>query len=286
MSTRFHDTAIAAIVETIGCTPTLYLNMYHDFAAYPNESVKDQALDTVSQSGDDLKVEDENYRLAALLEAMVTDAPYQSGQRFAAIAIILAQQHKKLVDLARKWLEHFLLELLSISTELDRCPDEPSIGWQVRCRDGTKCPISGCIHFRNLVDDNGEMVAEEMKDELQVEYFVPSPPLNFTGNLKFAYDMLWVWANLTEDDWAKKVYRPENAFLLASRHIIDHRWMNLILEEQGTPDTYTARFTASGGFSPTGDLSRDVVFRSPENPCSVLPPDSRFVRARSALSSS
>ncbi|KAF9547392.1 hypothetical protein CPC08DRAFT_823654 [Agrocybe pediades] len=143
MSTRFHDTAIAAIVEIIGCTITSYLNIYRDFAAYSDDSVKDLALNTVSQSGDDLKVEDENYRLIALLEAMVADAPHQSGQRFVAIAIILAQQHRKLVDLARKWLEHFLLELLKMSTEADRCPDEPSIGWQVRLRDGMKCPISG-----------------------------------------------------------------------------------------------------------------------------------------------
>ncbi|KAF4623306.1 hypothetical protein D9613_002390 [Agrocybe pediades] len=214
---------------------------------------------------------------------MVTDAPHQSGQRFVSIAVILAQQHRKLVDLARKWLEHFLLELLKMSTESDRCPDEPSIGWQVRLRDGTKCPISGCIHLEKRVDENGEEIRRELKDELRVEYFIPPPPSNLTGNLKFAYSMLWVWANLNEDDWKKRVHLPENAFLLASRHIIDHRWMDLVLEAQGTPDTYTARFAGGGGFSPTGDRSREVVFRSLEKPSSARSPDFRLVRARSAL---
>ncbi|KAF9544036.1 hypothetical protein CPC08DRAFT_824090 [Agrocybe pediades] len=78
-------------------------------------------------------------------------------------------------------------------------PDRP-MAKKLRCRDGIKCPITGCIDLERLRDEIEPEVDEDLLDFIEVRYFINIPPSTLTSDLKFAYDTLWAWANLTDDD--------------------------------------------------------------------------------------
>ncbi|KAF4623305.1 hypothetical protein D9613_002393 [Agrocybe pediades] len=217
MPTRFFIAAVAVISETIGCTSTMYMDMYHAADTHPNKWVKEQALSIILRCANELKVEDEGLKdceLPDLLRGMVMEAPHLAGQR----------------DFILEWL---LMSASPYTAEVSK--DDPMIGWELRCRDGIKCPITGFIDLERLQDELEPEVDEDLQDVIEVRYFINIPPPNLISGLK------------------------------------------------ETPNTYTTQLMRGGVFSPNGDLSREVVFRSVEEPCKVSPPDIRFVKTYSAL---
>ncbi|KAF9545977.1 hypothetical protein CPC08DRAFT_769766 [Agrocybe pediades] len=183
MSARFHRN-VGAIAEIIGCTPDRYLDMYRDVGAYSDDLVASQALGIVLQCGNNFQVKEKEYQLATLLSDMVSDAPHKDGRRFAAVAIILAYQHDKLVELARKWIEDFVLKLLSMSVTMDRKSPEPAIGWDVRSREKNKCAITQCNDLTTSLQNGWRGMSSKNTDELHVEYLIPLPSSNLMSKLE------------------------------------------------------------------------------------------------------
>ncbi|KAF9553149.1 hypothetical protein CPC08DRAFT_822489 [Agrocybe pediades] len=274
---------ITSVCSFIDCDTGEFHSLYND-SARDNVSLASEALKVIKDSDDLLKTklrEEPEYKLAILLGDMVTTAPHESGQRFVSVAIILAHRHQALIVLALTWMKHFALKLFSIFVT-EEAEEDPSMAYKVRVRDGYYCVITSRFDIQEAVGINYPGEQGIIEDELRAQYFIP-PPRTPLDQANFAYDTLWVWANLTEKDWERNADTTANAFRLAAVHVEDYRMMKIYLEEdKESPNTYIARWTGSGVFC-TGDTSRKVVFRVMEKEYHAPPPDPTFVRVHAAL---
>ncbi|KAF4622158.1 hypothetical protein D9613_009409 [Agrocybe pediades] len=118
--------AVEAVSEIIGFTPVVFLDMYNDVGT-SDDSLARQATDVVSQCAGLLNVDDEEYGLVNLFNYMVINAPHRTGQRFVSVAIILAYQHQKVVELAKSLMENFALALLTRSSKIHKDISEPIV---------------------------------------------------------------------------------------------------------------------------------------------------------------
>ncbi|KAF9557546.1 hypothetical protein CPC08DRAFT_819839 [Agrocybe pediades] len=275
--------AIDLVSEIIGFTADVFLDMYKD-VSISDDYLARQATDAVSHCAGLLNVDDEEYSLVNLLNFMVTNAPHINGMRFVSVAIILAYKHHKVFDLAKSLMENFALALLTRSSTIHKDISEPVVvGSLVRGREQDHCAITKYFDDEKVFSVPRARRKSDMTSYLSVEYFIPIPPSNMSTHwqLEFAYNVLWAWSGLTEEDWDKNIYSEENALLVASEHRGDHRYMMAYFEpKEGIPNAYTARKIRGFDFF-TGDASFEVVFDS-WSPI-IIPPDPRFVKVHRAL---
>ncbi|KAF9553153.1 hypothetical protein CPC08DRAFT_714039, partial [Agrocybe pediades] len=233
--------------------------------------------------GDLLNADDEEYELANLLNCMVTNAPHRTGRRFVCVAIILAYQQHKVVELAKAWMEDFVIALLTRSIEMHKSVSEPlKVGGHVRRREKDHCALTQYIDADQIFKYYAAGSLDPAKVYyLFVEYFIPIPPSDMSAQFEFAYSMLWTWGGLTEDDWVRRIHNEENALLIASAILEDHRSMTTYFEpKEDTPNAYTARKIRGLNFL-TGDASYEVLFHSWLS--IIVPPDPRLVKVRREL---
>ncbi|KAF4622504.1 hypothetical protein D9613_009439 [Agrocybe pediades] len=274
------DTRIlGAITHTFSvceCSVADFLDLY-DNHTVSTDSLVVQGLALVTECQElltnALVDEDQDYRLAELLRGILTDAPHNNGKRFVSIAVKLAYDRDKVVPLALSWANNFLFPLLRTSLF-------------VRKRDENFCCITRAFDYDAASAQNFSHIPPAGIDVTFVAYFIPPPPSIITDQLQTAYDILWAWANLTEEDWESKLDAPENASLIGGNSLALHHYLFTYFEENtDLPNRYTARYAPESPqqqFFPTIDTSCEVVFRSLEE-SGVPPPDPRLVKAHCAL---
>ncbi|KAF9547613.1 hypothetical protein CPC08DRAFT_769408, partial [Agrocybe pediades] len=157
----------------------------------------------------------------------------------------------------------------------------------VRKRDENFCCITRAFDYDGAASaQNFSHIPPAGIDVTFVAYFIPPPPSIIIDQLQAAYDILWAWANLTEEDWESKLDAPENALLVGGNSLALHHYLFTYFEENADlPNRYTARYAPESPqqqFFPTIDTSCEVVFRSLEE-SGVPPPDPRLVKAHCAL---
>ncbi|CAK5279108.1 unnamed protein product [Mycena citricolor] len=319
MSHRRTDSA-SSTCTVLTCTSDQFWDVYDNDKLSTIELVRDVLNNAIRPRKTFLRQSDTRFHLDDLLVGMLQQAPDPSGQRYVAVALLIAHEKgtEAVIDIARAWMDYLFLPMLSIARAVRTEPTSsqtPTIDTtvqhiegadrleQTRLRDLTsqreqhRCAITGAFDLsfvsKLLQQGRGKEIPDVPQLRMEAAHIIPFLLNDFdnkpdiTSEIRDAartWDMLQSWTNLDlRKILGSKINSPANAiFMTAEEHHSFGRF-RFYLDKQTYPDIpnrYQARMVQDGRRFSNGRVSTIVDFRKVEG---IDLPDPQFLEIHAAF---
>ncbi|KAF8906930.1 hypothetical protein CPB85DRAFT_1312925 [Mucidula mucida] len=236
--------------------------------------------------------------LLNIIRTHASSRPTRAGRRYVAVALHIA--HRKgadaVVGVARAWMDHLFLMMLSISRASYKVEtptfderDSSELRATLGVREGYRCAITRSFDRQRVL----ELMAEGREDEIpeapqSVMAAVHIMPLllnsfidRSTTERARTWDMLRSWTGL--DMTASDIHTPANTILMTLAEHLAFARFQLYFDKEAfpnEPNKYRVRPIMRGLYMSSGKREADVEFNTMSE---VDPPNPDFLRIHAAF---